>query len=271
MIRRGGALLVGASLFLAGCSGLPAADPKAVLASSLSGLSAGNYRYTAVMPEARIEGVMDFASRSAAWTTTYQFTGRQTIEMRQIGQDQYTRVRYDAVEAAEKKKELRETAAGTDDPEVKADAAAEIREIDTGDDRFRRLDLTRIPQRAATMGLAVSNPDRTGAVKLMPWVRDATRDGATIRGTLSIPQTLSGDDALFPVLPRIVDTLTFTAGTDEHGRLSRLDIELPATKYPAEPAGRWTLTVDGYGTTPAPERPAAVKETPESTYRDLGP
>ena len=272
MIRRSRTFAVAAVLSLAACtdSTTPApVDAKAVLAASTAGLSVGNYRFTAVMPDARIEGVTDFASRSAAWTTTYHYAGRMDLEMRLIGPDQYTRARHDATSAAEKKKELRKTAAATDDPGTKADVAAEIREIDTGDSRYRHLDLSRIPERAAAMGLNVTDPDRTGATRLLPWARDATVDGATIRGTLVVPGPLGGSDALALISQRLVGTLAFTASIDERGRLSRLEIDLPASQGPTHPAGRWTLTVDGYGTTPAPERPTAIKETPEDTYRTL--
>ena len=96
-------------------------------------------------------------------------------------------------------------------------------------------------------------------------MRDATVDGRAIRATLSIPQPLSGE-GLVPISERLVATLPFTASLAEQGHLSRLEIDLPARPAPAFPAGRWTLTIDSYGTTPAAERPAPVKETPDDVY-----
>ncbi|MEU8606656.1 hypothetical protein AB0C29_01435 [Actinoplanes sp. NPDC048791] len=271
MIRRSGTSALIAVLALAACSdpSTPKTpDPKSVLAASASGLSAGNYRYTVDMPDVRVEGVTDFASRSAAWTTTFLDPGRMEIEIRLIGQDQYTRTRHDAASAANEKKSLRETAASTDDPHVKADMAAKIREIETGDDRYRHLDLSRLPKRTAMTGPPFADPDRTGATKLIPWVRDATADGSTIRGTLSIPRPLGGE-ALAMISERLVDTLPFTASLDEQRRLSRLEINFPTSARGTKPAGRWMLTVDSYGTAPVPERPGTIKETPEDVYDAL--
>jgi hypothetical protein len=273
MIRRCGIAALAGVVLLAACSkpAAPAApDPKALLAASTAGLAAGNYRYTSEMNGDRVEGVVDLASRSAALTAVSLGPGRTDNEMRVIGQDQYGRTRYDAASGAAEKKRLRKAAAATDDPDVRADLAAQIREIESGDDRYRHLDLSRIPERAALMGLLITEPDRTGATTLLPWVRDATVDGPTVNGTLSIPRPLSGI-GLESFGDRLVDTMTFTARLDAQGRLSRLELNLPARRSPTYPADRWTLTVDGYGTTPAPGPPAPIKEAPEDLYDALGP
>jgi hypothetical protein len=145
MIRRRWAVALVVVVCLAACS-QPAEstppDPKALLAASTAGLAAGNYRYTSDMPGNIVEGVTDLASRSAAWTGTLLDPGRTEVETRVIGQDQYTRTRYDATSAADEKKRLRKAAAATDDPYVKADLAAQLREIETGDNRYRHLDLS---------------------------------------------------------------------------------------------------------------------------------
>lgn len=276
MLRPRRVIALASVLSLAACSAPAtsatpaAADPKAVLTVATTGLTAGNYRYTAALSGTRIEGAVDFANRSTAWTTTSQETGRTDIDMRLIGRDQYSRTRHDAASAADTVRKLRKTVAAAIDPDVKADAKAEIREIETKDHRYRHFDLSRFPDNPAAQGAGFTGPDRTGITALLPWVREATVDGKTIRGTLTFVGTPSAQGALNLIADRYVDTMTFTGSLDDQGRLSRLDIDLPASSHPKRAADRCTLTIDSYGTTPTPERPTSAKETPESTYRALG-
>ena len=95
-------------------------------------------------------------------------------------------------------------------------------------------------------------------------------DGQTIRGKLTFVGTPSAQGALDLIADRYVDTIAFTGSLDDQGRLSRLDLDLPASLHPKRAADRYTLTIDSYGTTPTPERPTSTKETPKSTYQALG-
>jgi hypothetical protein len=54
-------------------------------------LTAGNYRYTVVMPDTKIEGTTDLAGGSVAWTTTFTDAGLEVVDMLVVGQDQYSR------------------------------------------------------------------------------------------------------------------------------------------------------------------------------------
>ncbi|GAA3336876.1 hypothetical protein GCM10020358_11100 [Amorphoplanes nipponensis] len=238
MIRLRSTVLLLAGLSLTACSHPAAtapADPKAALAASLAGLTAGNYRYTIAMPDVRIAGTTDLAHAAATRTTTFSDPDGEVIDEVVIGPDKYSRT-----------------------SRTRRDA------------RWEHLDLARIPEAAARHGLAVTKPDRTGATNLLSAVETATMDGSTVRGTLAVTGMIGGGIALQPVERRLEGRPAFTATLDAQGRLGRLVVDLPAGTVPPEPAGTWTLEISGYGSAPAPEPPTPTREAPEDLYETMG-
>ena len=71
-------------------SSAPAVDARARLAASTAGLSAGNYRFKAVMPSMTIDGTVHLPSGSWAERSVAD-GGRKVIDTVVIGKDQYAR------------------------------------------------------------------------------------------------------------------------------------------------------------------------------------
>ncbi|UQU64759.1 hypothetical protein COUCH_38515 [Couchioplanes caeruleus] len=90
-------VLVVAAAGLTACAHEPApAAPeapgaKAVLAASTAALATGTYRYRVAVPEVEVSGVTDVPHRRAMWTTTFPGSDTDGVEMRLLGDDQYSR------------------------------------------------------------------------------------------------------------------------------------------------------------------------------------
>ncbi|WP_199512332.1 hypothetical protein [Nucisporomicrobium flavum] len=229
-------VLVVAAAGLGACANEPAApvapDAKAVLAASTPALATGAYRYRVAVPEVEVSGVTDVPHRRAMWTTTFPGSDMDGVEMRLLGDDQYSR---------------------------------------TGAARWQHIDQSRIPKAAERMGLTFAHADRTDVKPLLDAVTEAKQEGQVIRGTIEGTRVRIAGATLSTIESRLIKPVSFVASVDGRGRLTHLEVELPPMPAPkSEPAAQWTLDVSDYDTAADVARPAGVKEMPDSFYVTMG-
>lgn len=209
----------------------PAPDAKVALSTSTAALSTGTYRYRVAVPQLEISGIADVPHRRAMWKTTFHGGERKVVEMRLLGNDQYSR---------------------------------------TGSGQWQHIDLSRVPKAAERMGLTFGHADRTDAQHLLNAVVEAKREGQIIRGLIEGARVTVAGPTLSAIQSRLVKPVPFVASLDGQGRLARLEVELSPTPAPkSEPAAQWTLDVTGYDAAADVPRPAGSKEMPDSFYATL--
>ncbi|GAA0542128.1 hypothetical protein GCM10010172_24450 [Paractinoplanes ferrugineus] len=105
------------------------------------------------------------------------------------------------------------------------------------------------------LALELTDPDLVGLDTIVAATTGLTGDPKTITGTVDGARTQSAY-LNFPA------ALPFTANLDGNGRLAELDIETPA--------GRWVLTVSGYGEQKSQTAPTGkIRNLPSSGYARL--
>ncbi|MFC3380664.1 hypothetical protein [Couchioplanes azureus] len=133
---------------------------------------------------------------------------------------------------------------------------------------WQHTDYTRLPAKRRPSSLR-EQPDRTGATALLAAARDVTVDGSTMTGHIDgthLPSSLVPSGTPGGLLGKA----PFTARLDDQGRLVHFVLKIPARKDdPVRPAATWTLTIDGYGRSPAQQAPAKFEELPDDTYEHL--
>jgi hypothetical protein len=237
------------------------ADPKAALAASTSGLTAGNYAFTESMPDAELKGTVHVPSKSASVAIDSHATdGVGKMELLQIEPDRWVRMSLD----------LDSMLQGVDrnDPAMKP----LIDGFKAFDGKtWMHVDMTKA-KNAQDLNLDLSRADVTGAGQLLSGVVTAQGDAHDITGTLDA--TKAGDDLDgfdsedVKAMGAAAKALPFTAKLDDQGRLTHLELTVP--KAGETPAGKWTVDVTGYGAQQPLTKPTGdVKEMPASGYEML--
>ena len=203
-------------------------DARAVLVSSLAGLTAGNYTYSVSRPGQVTKGVISNGSAAFTETTSYDEKSIGETEIRVLGHDQYSR------------------------SSSRAGGA------------WQHIDMTRVPER---FRIDLEPADRTGATRVLATVQSAALDGRTVSGKVDgFQMTGGGLVTTLGLRERLTLPSAFTATLDEQGRIVRLVLDLPATLQPELAAGSWILDVTGYGTATGPRAPATSADQPDSFY-----
>ncbi|MEV6845419.1 hypothetical protein [Actinoplanes sp. NPDC051411] len=236
-------------------------DPKAALAASTSGLTAGNYAFSESMPDAELKGTVHVPSKSASVAIdSHAADGAGKLEMLQIEPDRWVRMSFD----------LDSMLQGVDrnDPAMKP-LLEGLKAFDGK--TWMHLDLSKA-ENAQDLNIDLSRADVTGAGQLLSGVVTAHGDAHDITGTLDA--TKAGDDLDefdsedVKAMGAAAKALPFTAKLDDQGRLSHLELTVPQAGE--TPAGRWTVDVTGYGTQQPLTKPAGnVEEMPASGYEML--
>jgi hypothetical protein len=237
------------------------ADPKATLAASTSGLTAGNYAFTEATPDAELKGKVHVPSKSASLAIESHATdGAGKMELLQVAPDRWVRMSFD----------LDSMLQGVDrnDPTMKP----LIDGLKTFDGKtWMHVDMSKA-KNAQDLNLDLSRADVTGAGQLLSGVLTAQGDAHDITGTLDATKAgddLDGFDADdVKAMGAAAKALPFTAKLDDQGRLTHLELTVP--KAGEVPAGKWTVDVTGYGTQQPLSKPTGdVKEMPASGYEML--
>jgi hypothetical protein len=259
---RGPVLAVALTLPLAvfGCA-KKTEDPKAALAASTSGLNAGNYAFTAAMPDAQLTGVVHVPSKSAALQIDSKATdGPGKFEFRLVDPDRWVRMSID----------VKAMTQGVDltDPAMKP--LVDTLKLFDGK-TWMHVDLSKV-KNADDLGLDLAKPDVTGASALLAGVVTAQGDKHTVTGTLDA--TKAGDEIGgfdtddVKAMGEAAKSLPYSATLDDQGRLTHLELDVP--KAGETPAGKWTLDLTGYGAQQPQTKPdGPVKEMPASGYEML--
>jgi hypothetical protein len=242
-------------------------DPKAALASSTSGLKAGNYAFTGSTPDTSSEGVMHFASKSAAVKSTSRAKDAAgTFELRYVDPDQYLKISMDTKEITAGLADM-----DTSNPEMKkmVDGLRQMAEMFSGK-YWMQMDRSKVTGRE--FNLDVSDGDITGLTELLSKATVTKGDAKTITGTLDAT-TIDDNDGMvdtddIKAMGAAAKSLPYTATLDEQGRLSDVTIDVP--KAGDTPAGTWTFAVTGYGAQKAQQKPSGqIRKTPASAYEML--
>ena len=272
---RGGILSVAVTallgLVVSGCAGTttgqggtPAtADPKAALAASTKELINGNFAFAAAMPSGTAKGAVHLPSKSAAFTV--ETTGQEAmkIELVLADPDRWVRMTMDT-------KQLESALLTGDDSSPVAKQVKEALKLFTGKTWFH-IDATKV-KKGGSLDIDLTDPDLTGASGLLRAVSNVHGDAHTISGTLDATKAASADGFLdsdtVSEMGAAAAALPFTASLDDRGRLTKLAIDAP--KAGETPAGKWTVTITGYGEQAAQTKPTgAVTEMPASGYQAM--
>jgi hypothetical protein len=213
------------------------ADPKAALAASTKELANGNYAFTASSPGAAAEGMVHTASKSAALSIDTKTEGfKFKLEMVLAEPDRWIRM----------------TTGGKS-----------ILDENAAPDTWFHVDTTKL-KKGGDFDLDVTKPDILYVGAMVDAVTEVTGDAHTVTGKLDATKIGSGDAFLdtdsVKRMGVAASALPFTATLDDQGRLTKLEIDAPKTDD--EAAGKWTITVTGYGEQKALTKPSGpVKET----------
>lgn len=244
------------------------AGPKAALAASVSGISAGNYAYTATTPDAQMKGAIHLPSKSASLAIDSKAAdGAGRMELRLVEPDRWLRMTFDTKALADQLK-----GADLSDPSMKklADGVHKMAEQFDGK-TWMHVDMSKL-KNAHDLSLDLARPDVTGASQLLAGVVTAQGDEHHITGTLDA--TRAGDDLNgfdsgdVKAMGAAAKALPYSATLDDQGRLTHLELDVP--KAGETPAGKWTLDLTGYGAQQAQSKPTgAVQEMPADSYSML--
>jgi len=285
MNRRFAAVLVPLlTLSLAACAGneaggttadvaAPPADPKQALAASTSGIKAGNYSFTATMPDGTdTKGVVHIPSKSASVDMGIEDEGSKgLIQFRIIEPNRYMKMKMDLGESATELAEIEQLADSNPEMKKLADSLKAMTELFSGK-HWMKVDMDKL--KASDMQIGIENPDLAGVGPLLDGVNTAERTPTGISGTLDATK-VKGDDQIFGesgfegLSAEQGKALPYEATLDAEGRLTKLVLDVP--KFAETPAGKWTLDYTGYGAAAKQEAPPAaeVKEMPENAYEML--
>lgn len=242
------------------------ADPKAALAESTDGLQAGDYAFTATLPDSRTSGVVHVPSKSSALEVVAddeEMAG--TISFRVVDTDRYMKIAMDTSEMSAGLGDL-----DSADPEV-AEALKGLNdmvEMFSGK-TWMHLDLRKVKD-PKNLSLDLANPDATGVTALLAHVVTAQGDATTITGTVDATkvdtESTPWEASDFAEMGDAAKALPYTATLDDQGRLAKLVLDAP--KSGETPAGAWTFEITGYGAQTAQEKPAAdeITEAPANAY-----
>jgi hypothetical protein len=212
------------------------ADPKAALAGSTKELASGNYAFTATSPEADAKGTVHVPSKSASIALNGKTEGFE-IKMDLIfaGPDRWIRM------VTPKGQSILDQSA---DPKT-----------------WLHVDGSKLKN--ADLGVDLTQPDLLYIGKIVDAATEVKGDAHTITGKLDATKIDSADAFLDSETAKdmgpTASALPFTASLDDQGRLTKLEIDAPKAKE--VPAGKWTITVAGYGQQKAQTPPSGkVKE-----------
>ena len=219
-----------------------AADPAATAALSSAAAQLGNTSFKITMTSGTtlsLTGLMD--APNGIGTGTLDLKGTNTavqVKTLLVGQDLYVQV-----------------------PGV------------TKADTWTHIDVERLPE-GANVGLRPGQVDPANTQRLLSATTDVQQvDARSYRGTLDLTKVagVTGvDRATVDTWGTAAQSVPFTAGLDEQGRLSELTVQLPAVG--GQQAQPLEVLYTDYGTTVTAVKPAADKviEAPESLYTTLG-
>ncbi|MFB9408813.1 hypothetical protein [Dactylosporangium matsuzakiense] len=245
----------------AGPASASAADPKAALAAAPSGLAAGDYAFTSDTPAAHTEGVVHLPSRSSTITSRNR-DDNGSSQLRTVGADHWLRL---AVDPADIDRELADIEAGGAQMKPVADGLRHAKVLFDGK-TWMHTDLSRIKD--DRLGPDLSDPDVTGVTKLFAAVLTAGGDARQITGTVDLSR--AGNTIGYParevtIMGNAARSVPFTARLDDKGRLTHLELAIPATE--TFPAGTWAIDVTGYSAQQPVAKPTGViKEMPADVY-----
>lgn len=140
-------------------------------------------------------------------------------------------------------------------------------------DTWTHIDVNRLPE-GANVGLRPGQIDPANTERLLAATTDVQQvDSRSYRGTLDLTKVagVTGiDQATVDTWGPSAQSVPFTAGLDEQGRLSELTMQLPAVA--GQQAQPLEVLYTDYGTPVTATRPAADKviEAPENLYTTLG-
>jgi hypothetical protein len=219
-----------------------AADPAAAAALASATAALGNQSFKITMtagPGVKLTGLID--SPDSKGTATLNITGSNTditVKTLLVVQDLYLQV-----------------------PGV------------TKAGKWTHVDVSKLPA-SANVGLRPGQIDPVNTQKVLTSTTDVKQvDSRSYSGTLDLTKVagITGiDPTTVSALGASAQSVPFTAGLDEKGRLEELTIQLPAVQgQKAEPLD---VTYTDYGTPVTAERPATadVVEAPANLYSSLG-
>ncbi|MET0425782.1 MAG: hypothetical protein ABW046_18075 [Actinoplanes sp.] len=263
--------LVGTSL--TGCGGDAAedkpADPKAALAGSATGLTAGNYAFDASQPNSTAKGIVHVPSKSVTLSMIEQDkeAGEMKIDIRMLEPDRWMKITMDTSEMTAGLDSI-----DTSNPEAAkmAKGLQQMADMFSGKSWYH-VDLSKMKDKT-DLTFDPAKPDLTGASELVAAIVTAEGDEHTITGTLDATK-VTEENALVDTddveaIGAAASTLPYTATLDDEGRLTQLVLDVP--KAGDTPAGKWTLNISGYGAQAAQTKPdGKVTEMPASGYESL--
>jgi hypothetical protein len=218
-----------------------AADPKTVLTSSVSGLAKGDYAFTAKAPGAEQNGAIDVETKSGSMKAVVESEGTQFgYEVRFIGTDRWMKMSVPGAPEPFTGKSWMHF----DGNKVKGDAAKDL-------------------------SVDASHPDMLHLTELVAAATTVKGDAKSLTGTIDGTKVV-GDDGIVSAAD-LTDAgpaaaaIPFTAAVDDSGRLTSLELDMPATSDTA--AGKWSFAFTGYGEQAQQEKPTGqVQEMPDSAY-----
>lgn len=243
------------------------ADPKAALAASTKELAAGNFAFNAEMPIGAAKGTVHLPSKSA--TVELNSTGDEPIKFEAllVDPDRWVRLTADTSGLAAGLENVDDS-----DPDVAklADGLRETVEMFSGKS-WMHVDVSKAAK-GSELDIDLADPDLTGATGLVAGVLTVQGDNRTVTGTLDATKATADtgllDTDTIKEMGAAAKSLPFTATLDDRGRLTRLEIDAPAADD--VPAGKWAISISGYGQQSASPKPTGdVKEMPDSGYETL--
>jgi hypothetical protein len=143
----------------------------------------------------------------------------------------------------------------------------------TAADTWTHIDVERLPE-GANIGLRPGQIDPANTARLLTTTTDVQQvDPRSFRGSLDLTRAVGVtgiDKVTVDGWGTAANSVPFTAGLDEQGRLTELTIDLPAVA--GQQAQPLEILYTDYGTPVVAEKPAAAKvtEAPEELYTTLG-